>query len=121
LNRPDVDVRLRFGGKVLLALLVMLAAAPAAAQDIRGLEVCSAEKDMARRTGCLQGNVEFLQKELARQARDARARDAASARDIAALKTDIASLRAALVKLEGELADVRKAKPQVGTEKKKPE
>lgn len=99
-------------------MLVILAAAPAVAQDIRGLEVCSAEKDMARRTGCLQGNVEFLQKELARQAREARARDAASARDIAALKTDIASLRAALAKLEDDLADLKKAKPQGGTEKK---
>jgi hypothetical protein len=112
-----VGDRLRFGGKVLFASLVMLAATSAVAQDIRGLELCSAEKDMARRTGCLQGNVEFLQKELARQAREARARDAASARDIAALKTDIASLRAALAKLEGELADVRKTKPQVGTGK----
>ena len=33
----------------------------AAAQDIRGLEICTAEKQMERRTGCLQGNVEFLQ------------------------------------------------------------
>ena len=46
----------------------LLLAAPAAAQDIRGLEVCSAEKQMERRTGCLQANVELLHQLLAKLA-----------------------------------------------------
>ena len=54
-------VRLRIAGPLLLALL-----SPAAAQDIRGLEVCTAEKQMERRTGCLQANVEYLQQALAK-------------------------------------------------------
>ena len=29
----------------------------ARAQDVRGLEVCTAEKQMERRTGCLQANI----------------------------------------------------------------
>ena len=48
------------GGAILLAALLQ----PAAAQDIRGLEACVAEKQMERRTGCLQANVEFLQQVL---------------------------------------------------------
>jgi hypothetical protein len=33
--------------------LLLAAVSPAAAQDIRGLEVCTAEKQMERRTSCL--------------------------------------------------------------------
>ena len=51
------------------ALLVTLLS-PAAAQDIRGLEVCTAETQMLRRTGCLQANVEFLQQALIKLARE---------------------------------------------------
>src|SRR5271155_2916757 len=52
-------------GALLAALL-----SPAAAQDVRGLEVCTAEKQMERRTGCLQANVEFLQQALIRLTRE---------------------------------------------------
>jgi len=45
-------------------LLLALSILPSAAQDIRGLEVCTAEKQMERRTGCLQANTEFLQQAL---------------------------------------------------------
>jgi hypothetical protein len=47
-----------------IVALALLLSAPAVAQDVRGLEICIAEKDMARRTSCLQANVEFLQQEL---------------------------------------------------------
>jgi hypothetical protein len=52
------------------ALPFMALLAPTAAQDIRGLEVCTAEKQMERRTGCLQANVEFLQQALTKLARE---------------------------------------------------
>ena len=45
---------------VLLGALV----SPAAAQDTRGIETCTAQKQMERRTGCLEANVEFLQQAL---------------------------------------------------------
>jgi hypothetical protein len=48
----------------LAAALLMAPPAPAAEQDIRGLEVCTSEKQMDRRTACLQANVEFLQQAL---------------------------------------------------------
>ena len=85
-----------------IALLLMLAA-PAAAQDIRGLENCTAEKQMERRTGCLQANVELLQQLLIKQARAADDRFKAD-------RTEIDALKARLAKLEADLAQL-KAKP----------
>jgi len=85
-------------------------AATAAAQDIRGLEVCTAEKTMERRTSCLQSNVEFLQQAIAKQARDAQAKLNAAAQDLAAQKTELAALKAELAKLRSELAEMKKDK-----------
>ena len=97
----------------LLALLAGLAiAAPAVAQDIRGLEICTAEKAMDRRTSCLQSNVEFLQQALAKQTRDMQARLADANREIAAHKAELAALKAALAKFQQELADLKKPKPE---------
>jgi septal ring factor EnvC (AmiA/AmiB activator) len=90
------------------ALLAITAAA--SAQDIRGLEVCTAEKTMERRTSCLQSNVEFLQQALAKQARDAQANLNAAAQDLAAQKTELAALKAELAKLRSELAEMKKDK-----------
>ena len=92
--------------------VLVLLAAPALAQDIRGLEVCTAEKQMERRTGCLQANAEFLQQALAKLKRDTEAKLAAAGRDLAAARAEIAALTAALAKLDGELAKMRtKAAP----------
>ena len=97
---------------VALLPLLILAAAPLRAQDIRGMEVCTAEKQMERRTGCLQANVEFLQQALARLARETGAKLAAASRDHAAALAEIATLRSALTKLDSELAQMRaKAEP----------
>lgn len=52
-------------GRVLLALTMMIAGtALAKAQDVPGIEICTAEKTMERRTSCLQSNVDFLQKSI---------------------------------------------------------
>ena len=96
----------------LLALLTGLAiAAPALAQDIRGLEICTAEKAMDRRTSCLQSNVEFLQQELAKQTQAMQAKLAEVSREIALQKAELVALKAALAKLQLELADMKKLKP----------
>ena len=85
---------------------------PATAQDIRGLEKCTAEKQMERRTGCLQANAEFLQQELAKLKRETNNRLAAADREFAAAKAEIAALKAALAKFSGELAQLKaKAEP----------
>jgi septal ring factor EnvC (AmiA/AmiB activator) len=97
-------------------LLLVMIVQPAAAQDIRGLEVCTAEKQMERRTGCLQANAEFLQQELARLKRDSGNKLAAFDRELAAAKTEIATLKATLTKIEAELAQI-KSKAEPGTKK----
>lgn len=101
------------------ALMVATFIAPATAQDIRGLEVCTAEKQMERRTGCLQANVEFLHQALIRQARensgklDMANREVAAAKmELATAKAEIAALKATLAKLEGDVAQLKaKAEP----------
>jgi septal ring factor EnvC (AmiA/AmiB activator) len=93
-------------------LAVLAMAAPAAAQDVRGMEVCTAEKTMERRTSCLQSNVEFLQRTLTKNTRETADRLTAASREIAAQRSDIAALKATLAKLEQELAESKKAKPE---------
>jgi hypothetical protein len=99
------------------SLVVLLLPTLAAAQDVRGLEVCTAEKDMARRTGCLQANVEYLQQELTKLTRRAAEERAAAAKETAALKADVTALRSdlaavkdALTKAQGEIAGLKKEK-----------
>ena len=97
----------------LLAMLAVLAiTAPAAAQDVRGLEICTAEKSMERRTSCLQSNVEFLQQTLAKHARETQDKLVAANRETAAQKAEIAALKTTLAKLERELADLKKPKAE---------
>lgn len=97
-------------------LLLGLSTLPAAAQDIRGLEQCMAEKQTERRTGCLQANAEFLQQEVLKLKRDTEGKLATAARDLAAAKAEIAALKAALAKLEAELAQIKR-KPEPGAKK----
>jgi esterase/lipase len=94
------------------ALIALALAAPAAAQDVRGLEVCTAEKAMERRTSCLQSNVEFLQQALAKQARDTQVKIDAANKYAAAQKAEIAALKTALDKLQLEVAELKKPKPE---------
>ena len=100
-----------------LIVAALLLPAIAAAQDVRGLEVCTAEKDMARRTGCLQANVEYLQQELVKLTRRVTEERAAAAKenaalkaDVAALKSDLAGVKDALTKANGEIAELKKGK-----------
>ena len=99
---------LRLAGLVLVTSL-----SPAAAQDIRGMEVCTAEKQMERRTACLQANVEFLQQALNKLAHDTQEKSAAADRDLAAARAEIAALKSTVEKLNGELKQLKaKAEPE---------
>jgi|SRR5215831_11121607 len=98
------------------AILLAASFASAAAQDIRGLEVCTAETQMERRTGCLQANIEFLQKAMAKLTRETQDKIAAANRDLAAARADIATLKSALEKVSAELAQV-KTKAEAGSKK----
>jgi septal ring factor EnvC (AmiA/AmiB activator) len=97
--------------RALFAIAAIFAlASAAAAQDIRGLERCTAEKAMERRTSCLQSNAEFLQQALDKQAREVRAKLDAANRDLAAQKAEVAALKSAVEKLQQELAELKKVK-----------
>lgn len=93
-----------------IVALALLFSAAAAAQDVRGLEVCTAEKDMARRTSCLQANVEFLQQELTKQTRRAQDDRAFVVKEITTLKAEIVGLKILLGKAQDEInALIKKA------------
>jgi phage host-nuclease inhibitor protein Gam len=88
-------------GKIALPIaLLLFSGALAHGQDVVGLEICTAERDMARRTGCLQANVEYLQKLIAKN-------NAAVQQKLAA---EIAALKAALSALKGRLQKLQAAK-----------
>jgi septal ring factor EnvC (AmiA/AmiB activator) len=101
----------------LVLLFAFFGFAAAVAQDIRGLENCSAEKQMERRTGCLQANVEFLQQEMRKQTADARQKQVALEKDLAAAKSDVtaaqkdvAALKDTIGKMQTALDELQKTK-----------
>ena len=96
--------------RIIAAAVIALSAA-AHAQDIRGLEVCTAEKSMERRTSCLQSNIEFLQQTLAKQARETKTRLDAAEREAAGQKQEIAALKAEIASLRAALAQMKKPEP----------
>jgi hypothetical protein len=65
----------------------------ARAQDVPGIEICTVEKTMERRTSCLQSNVDFLQKTIARLAADHQQKLDAANRQIEGLKGTLAGLQ----------------------------
>jgi len=71
----------------------MLACGPAAAQDVPGIEICTVEKTMERRTSCLQSNVDFLQKTIVKLSIDHQQKLDAANRQIEGLKGAVASLQ----------------------------
>jgi hypothetical protein len=75
----------------LAALLLTSAEAPA--QDVPGIEICTVEKTMERRTSCLQSNVDFLQKTITKLAADHQQKLDAANRQIENLKGAVASLQ----------------------------
>ncbi|MGZ6317552.1 MAG: hypothetical protein ACXWNQ_09850 [Anaerolineales bacterium] len=63
------------------------------AQDVPGIEICTVEKTMERRTSCLQSNVDFLHKTIAKLAADHQQKLDAANRQIEGLKSTVAALQ----------------------------
>jgi len=83
-------------GMAMAMTVAWLGAAPLAgamAQDVPGIEICTAEKDMTRRTSCLQSNVDFLKKTMTQMSLDQQRKLDAASRQIEALKTAVAALQ----------------------------
>ena len=72
----------------------------ARAQDVPGIEICTAEKTMERRTSCLQSNVNFLQRTITKLGIDSQQRIDAANRQIEALKSTIADLQKTVAELQ---------------------
>src|SRR6202022_4401181 len=86
------------GSVVVTACVLTPAEAPA--QDVPGIEICTVEKTMERRTSCLQSNVDFLQKTIAKLAADHQQKIDAAKAQIEGLKSAVAGLKKKLDALQ---------------------
>jgi TolA-binding protein len=76
-----------------LVALISLMPAVARAQDIPGIEICTVEKTMERRTSCLQSNVDFLQKTITKLTAEHQQKLDAANRQIEGLKASVIGLQ----------------------------
>jgi hypothetical protein len=102
----------------LLALLTVIPV-ELRAQDIPGIEICTVEKTMERRTSCLQSNVDFLQKTITKLSADHQQKIDAANRQIEALKVTVAGLQKVITDLQAaqkQMADdfKKQAEPAKG-------
>jgi hypothetical protein len=115
----------RFAAAALAALTLLTQIPPAAfAQDIPGIEICTVEKTVERRTSCLQSNVEFLQKTINKLTADHQQKLDAANRQIEALKAMVAGLQKVVVDLQAaqkQMADDMNAQPAKGATAPVPE
>ena len=92
----------------------------ARAQDVPGIEICTVEKTMERRTSCLQSNVDFLQKTIAKLAADHAQKLDAANRQIEGLKATVISLQKVVESLQAaqtKAAEDLKKKPDAAPAK----
>src|SRR6202140_4833057 len=80
----------------------LLTSVDARAQDVPGIEICTVEKTMERRTSCLQSNVDFLQKTITKLAADHQQKLDAANRQIEILKSTVASLQKTVDELQAQ-------------------
>jgi TolA-binding protein len=84
-------------GRLAFGFSVVALCAPgttvAHAQDVPGIEICTVEKTMERRTSCLQSNIEFLQKTIAKLSLDHQQKLDAAKAQIEALKSNVIALQ----------------------------
>jgi hypothetical protein len=97
-------MRLLMIGRIALALGVLapcaLVSVAARAQDVPGIEICTVEKTMERRTSCLQSNVDFLQKTIGKLAAEQAQKLDAANRQIEGLKATVVSLQKVVDELQ---------------------
>jgi len=98
--------------KTAVAAAALLMPCGSYAQDVPGIEICTVEKTMERRTSCLQSNVDFLQKTITKLTTDHQQRLDAANRQIETLKS-------AIVALQKRLDDLQAAQKKTDDELKK--
>jgi len=90
----------------------LLISAPMQAQDVPGIEICTVEKTMERRTSCLQSNVDFLQKTIAKLSADHQQK-------LDAAKAQIEGLKSAVLSLQKTVNDLQAAQQKMLEDQKK--
>ena len=112
----SIETRLAMIGRFVLGgcvlALVMLGAGAVHAQDVPGIEICTVEKTMERRTSCLQSNVDFLQKTIAKLTLDHQQK-------LDAAKAQIEALKVNLTALQKTVSDLQAAQPKPAGDAKK--
>src|ERR1700719_5059144 len=113
----DTQTRIPMSGRIVFVMSValapsMLTFASATAQDVPGIEICTVEKTMERRTSCLQSNVDFLQKTLTKLAADHQQK-------LDAAKAQIEGLKASVVSLQKLVDDLQTAQKKTAEDLKK--
>ena len=88
------------------------------AQDVPGIEICTVEKTMERRTSCLQSNVDFLQKTITKLAADHQQKLDAATRQIDGLKATVASLQKIVDDLQAAQKKAAEDQKKAGDQKK---
>jgi hypothetical protein len=119
-RRPEPAMRNALG---FVAILVLAVGGSAWAQDVPGIELCTHEARMERRTGCLQSNVEYLHTLIGKNAAAAQQKATAAAADVAALKAEVGTLQATIAALQERLERLEaaaKARPSPATPPAKP-
>ena len=84
----------------LLPALCALSSRRAEAQDVPGIEICTVEKTMERRTSCLQSNVDFLMKTITKLGADHQQKLDAANRQIEGLKSTVIGLQKTVEELQ---------------------
>jgi hypothetical protein len=92
------------------ALLLVCLPSGAHAQDVPGIEICTVEKTMERRTSCLQSNVDFLQKTINKLTQDHQQKLDAANRQIEALKGTVIAMQKFVDDLQKKTAEELKKK-----------
>ena len=94
-----------------LAAICIATVTPALAQDVPGIENCMAEKQIERRTSCLQSNINFLKTQISTEVgkakADAQAKLDDAGKQIDALKLLVTGLQAQLKQVQADLADAK--------------
>ena len=105
-------VRIAVVASMVLAPCLLISAV-GSAQDVPGIEICTVDKTMERRTSCLQSNVDFLIKTIGKLSADHQQKLDAANRQIEGLKITVAGLQKTMNDLQAAQKAAEDSKKKV--------
>jgi hypothetical protein len=103
----------------MLAAAILVGVAAGSAQDIAGTEDCTKTQGLDKRTGCMQSNINYLQRTMTRNALEAHRRLQAAETELMALRSAVVTLRKQVDELQAaKAATEKKAEPKKADDKK---